>query len=405
MNGIVYGGMMIARAYPFCEPKDLELDPIYADLLEHEPLSRIRPPYGDEAWLLVRYEDVETVLTDPRFSRAAIVTRDTPRLSPHKQGGGLLDTDPPELTRLRGLINRAFTTRRSERLRPRAQHVADELIDAMIATGPPADLIECFASPLPGTMICELLGVPYDDRDKFAGWGRVFMSATAADADDRLLAMSELGAYLADLIALRRNEPSDDLLSALVVAHDERDSLSGTELVAMAITLLAAGFESTASQIANSVLALLTEPDKWRLLHDKPQLVPDAVEELLRYVPLSASDITRPRYATEDVVLSTGTVHAGDAVVASIYAANRDPAVFDQPHQLCLDRRAARAHLAFGRGAHHCVGASLARTSLQVALGTLAHRMGGLRLAVTAEELSWKTGFVVRGPLRLPVAW
>jgi cytochrome P450 len=397
--------MMITRAYPFREPKDLELDPIYADLLEHEPLSRIRPPYGDEAWLLVRYEDVETALTDLRFSRAAIVSRDTPRLSPHKQGGGLLDTDPPELTRLRGLINRAFTTRHSERLRPRAQHIADELVDAMIAAGSPVDLIELFAAPLPGTIICELLGVPYDDRGRFAGWAQVFMSASAADADERRLAMTELGAYLADLVALCRNEPSDDLLSTLVFAHDEHGSLSETELVAMAITLLAAGYESTTTQIVNSVLALLAEPDRWQRLHDQPQLVADAVEELLRYVPLSASDITRPRYATEDIELSTGTIHAGDAVVASIYAANRDPAVFDQPHQLCLDRRPARPHLAFGRGMHHCVGASLARVSLQVALGTLARRLGGLRLAVTPEELSWKTGFVVRGPLRLPVAW
>jgi cytochrome P450 len=328
-----------------------------------------------------------------------------PRLYPHRIDAGILDLDPPEHTRPRRLVSRAFTARRVETLRPRAQRAADELVDAMLAAGPPVDLVEQFAVPLPGVMICELLGVPYADRENFYGWGNAFMSTTGLSVEEREAALGELGAYLAGLVEQRRREPADDLLGALVVAHDEHESLSEAEVIGMAITLFAAGYESTASQIANFMYTLLTTPDGLQPLRGRPELVAGAVEELLRYIPLSTNEAALPRYATEDVELGSGTVRAHEPVLLAMYAANRDPAVYEDPDRLDLARTPGKPHLAFGHGFHHCIGAPLARMDLQVALGTLADRLPGLKLAVEPGQIAWKTGLAVRGPVALPLAW
>jgi cytochrome P450 len=394
-----------ALPYPFSTPHALDFDPTYERLLREDPMPRVRPPYGEDGWLLTKYNDVQTSLTDPRFSRAATLTHDVPRLYPHRVDAGILDLDPPEHTRLRSLVSRAFTARRVETLRPRAEQTAGELIDAMLKTGAPIDLVEHFAVPLPGVMICELLGVPYSDRERFYGWGSAFMSTTALTAEQREAAVGELGAYLAGLVEQRRREPADDLLSALVVARDEHDRLTEAEVIGLAITLFTAGYESTASQIANFIYTLLTTPGQYRLLCERPDLVPGAVEELLRYVPLVANEAALPRYAVEDVELGAGPVRAHEPVLVSMYAANRDPDVYEDPQTLDLTRLMPRPHLSFGHGAHHCIGAPLARMDLQVAMSALTTRLASLRLAVEPEQVAWKSGLAVRGPIALPVAW
>ncbi len=391
------------RPYPFSPPDRLDLDPTYAYLREHEPLCRIALPYGEHAWLVTRHDDARTVLGDPRFSRAAALEHDQPRLTPDTPPLGLLDMDAPDHTRLRRLVFKAFTTRRVERLRARIQEICDGLLDEMVAAGPPADLVTSFAVPLPVTVICELLGVPFDDRGDFQKWSEALLTTTSLTNDQRLDYLGRLGAYMGGLVTRRRAAPTDDLLGALVQARDEQDQLSEDELLFLGIGLLAAGHETTASQIPNFVYVLLTHPDQLALLRSDPTLLPGAVEELMRYVPFTAT-ASIPRYATEDVTLAGGVVAAGDAVFVSRSAANRDPSVYPDPDRLDITRDTA-AHVGFGHGAHHCLGAQLARLELQVALGSLLNRLPGLRLAVPEADLPWRTGLLMRALHALPVTW
>jgi cytochrome P450 len=390
------------RSYPFGVNAGLDLHPLYRHLQEHEPLSLVRMPYGEAAWLVTRYEDVKTVLGDPRFSRTQAGRHDQPRLTPDPLPLGLLDMDPPEHTRLRRLVAKAFTTGSVESLRPRAEQIAAGLIAAMIEAGPPADLVEMFARRLPMTVICELLGMPYDDQGEFAGWVNDATSAQASPGE-RAEALARQAAYIAGLITQRRQQPADDLLGRLVLARDDDDRLSEDELNVLSMQLLAAGFETTASQIADFAYLLLTSPQRYAMLRDRPELIPDAVEELLRFSPLVAS-ASIVRYATSDVELSGGTVKKGEAVLTFAPAANRDSAVFDAPDTLDLTRPAA-VHLSFGHGLHLCIGARLARMELQVALSALTTTLPGLRLAADPDALPWKPSVLVRSPSALPVSW
>jgi cytochrome P450 len=390
------------RAYPFGTPDRLELNPLYRYLQDHEPLSRIRLAYGEDAWLVVRHEDVRTVLADPRFSRAASLTRDAPRMSPDQPSLHIMDMDPPEHSRLRRLMAKAFTARRVEQLRPRAQQIADRLLDSMAEGGPPTDLIESFALPLPVTVISELLGVAVADRSEFRTWSQAFMSSSLGP-EQRADYFRKMWAYMADLVEQRRGAPTDDLLGALVAARDERDRLSEQELLEVSVGLLAAGFETTSNQIGNFVYLLMHHPDQLALLHSRPELLPGAVEELMRFVPLTAG-APLPRYATEDVQLTGGVVPAGDPVLANRSAAGRDPRAFPEPDTLDLTRSPG-PHVGFGYGAHHCLGAQLARMELQIALGSLLTRFPGLRIAADETKLQWKTGTAIRGLQALPVTW
>ena len=392
------------RSYPFGPPDRLELDPRYAWLRTNEPVSRVQMPYGEEAWLATRYADVRTVLGDARFSRAAVADRDEPRVAPHSQQTGMLAMDPPEHSRLRRLVAKAFTVRRVEDLRPRAEQVAEELVDRMVEAGPPADLVDDFAVPLPVIVICELLGVPPADRDRFHVWSEAIVSTTSLSPQQIGGYLDNLGAYIAGLVEQRRREPTDaDLLGSLVRARDEDDRLSEEEMVALAGGLLAAGHETTASQIPNFVYALRTHPDVLEFLRVRPDLVPAAVEELMRWVPLGAA-AAFPRYAKEDIELSGVTVPAGDPVLAAVHSANRDGEMFPDPDRIDVTR-SPNPHLGFGHGAHHCLGAPLARVELQTALAVLLRRLPELRFAVPEGEIPWKTGLFVRGPKHLPVTW
>ncbi|MGN9911196.1 cytochrome P450 [Phytohabitans sp. LJ34] len=392
------------RDYPFNAPDRLRLDPFYAELRRTEPLTRVRLPFGEEAWLATRYADVRTVLGDPRFSRAASVGRDEPRITPRQIEGGILSMDPPEHTRLRRLVAKAFTARRVEQLRPRAREIADGLVDRMVEAGPPADLVERFATPLPITVICELLGVPVTDQDRFHVWSEAIVSTTSLTPEQIKSYLDSLWAYMAGLIAQRRDTPTDDLISALVRVRDEdNDRLTEQEMVRLLAGLLAAGHETTVTQIPNFVYVLLTHPDQLAQLRADPDLVPTAVEELMRYVPLGVAS-SFARYALEDIELGGVLVRAGEPVIGSVASANRDDEVFAEPDTLDLTR-SANPHMGFGHGVHHCIGAQLARMELQVAVATLIDRLPGLRFAGPEEDLEWKSGLLVRGLKRMPVAW
>lgn len=395
-----------AHAYPFGEAEALEFDPTYSRLRDEEPLARIRMPYGEEGWLATRYSDVRTVLSDPRFSRAAVVGADVPRAIPERidRPDTIVNIDPPEHGRVRRLVASAFTARRAEALRPRVREVADELVDDMLAAGPPANLVEALAMPLPVVVICELLGVPLADRPLFRAGADAALSTSKVPTEKRQAAMADLQRYIGSLVADRRTRPDgpgDDVLGALVAAReDDGDRLSEAELVSLGVAILVAGHETTMNMTSNMVLTLLSERSRWEALVADPEQVPNAVEEMLRITPLGRH-AGLPRIATEDVELSGGTVHAGEAVLVSTVAANRDPEVFDDPEELHLDR-ASSNHVAFGFGPHHCLGASLARMELQTALTTLVSRVPSLDLA---GEVTWRETALVRGPERLPLRW
>ncbi|MFJ2867948.1 cytochrome P450 [Kitasatospora sp. NPDC087314] len=390
------------RAYPFGPTDQLNVDPELAKACAEQPVLRVSLPYGGDAWLVTRHADAKTVLADPRFSRAAAVGEDVPRtVSAGLPRTSMLSMDPPEHSRLRRRVANPFTVRRVEALRPRAQEIVDGLLDTMIAEGAPADLTRMLTWPLPVTMICELLGVPFADREQFNTWvdGLLMLSDPERSARDR----GHLNDYLAGLIAARRITPTDDLLGELAAVQDEESRLTEEELVSLGVSLLSAGQEATANQIGNFVYTLLTKPELWRELVDDPGLIPDAVEELSRIVPISAT-AGFTRIATEDVELSGQTVRAGDAVVAEFALANRDPEVFDRPDEIDF-RRGSVPHLTFGHGVHHCLGAQLARMELRVVLDTLVRRLPGLHLAVPADQVPWRTERLIRGADALPVGW
>jgi cytochrome P450 len=391
------------RSYPFSPLEGLRLDPTYAQLRADEPLSRVRLPYGEEAWLAVRYDDVKMVLSDPRFSRAAANGRDEPRMMPHQSDAGTLNMDPPEHSRLRGFVARAFTTRRIDEFRPRTAEIASELVAAMRAQGPPVDLVTAFAAPLPVRVICELLGVPVEDQDKFGVWSEAVVASTSLSPEQIGEYLGAMMEYMYALVAQRRAEPADDLISAMVKARDEKGRLTEHELVDLAAGLLAAGHETTVTQIPNFVYVLLTNPKARDELVAHPELVPNAVEELMRYVPLVAGTVFA-RYATVDIMVGETLVRAGEPVVASLPSANRDERVFTHPEELDF-HRPAYPHLGFGHGIHYCFGAQLARMELQVAVATLVVAFPGLRLATPEQDLPWKPGLLVRGLHSLPVTW
>ena len=394
-----------ARSYPFSAAHALDLDPTYEELRGDEPVTRVTLPYGGEAWLATRYEDVRTVLGDPRFSRAATVGQDVPRVRPEVDTSreSILNMDPPEHSRLRKLVARAFTARRVEELRPRAQEIMDGLVAEMVKQGPPVDLVEAVSTPLPVTVICELLGVPVGDRDIFRAGADAALSTTSMTPEERVTARDELGAYMAGLVAQRRQAPTDDLLGALVVARDEQDRLTEIELIQLSMGVLIAGHETTLNQIGNFTYLLLTHPDELAGLREHPDHIPAAVEELLRYVPLGAG-AGFVRVATEDIQLGDVLVRKGESVMPAVQSANRDPNVFDGPEGLVWDRE-SNPHMGFGHGAHHCLGAPLARLEARIALDRLLARFPGLAPADPAAPPRWRPSTRTHGLLELPVTF
>lgn len=384
--------------FPTLPGQSLEPDPLLRDGPPAPSVFRIQPPYGEPVWLVTRMEDVRAMLTDPRFSRAATIGVDVGRTQPYvMREETIVGMDAPQHTRVRRAASAGLTARRVEALRPRAQEIVDGLLDAL---DDPAELVEGLCLPLPITVICELLGVPYEDRVQFRGWADTFMTSSGFSVEEVMAAHANLHEYLAGMLAARRENPTDDLLGALVGLR-EQDALNDDELLGMALALLVGGFETTASQLAKFVLCLLVHRDQWDRVVADPSLVPNAVEELLRFVPL-AGGTSIAYVAAEDVELGGVTIKAGDGVMASGAAANRDPDVFARPTDLDVGRADVQ-HMGFGHGAHYCLGANLARMELQVAIGTLARRFPAMRLAVEPQDVPWKGSSAVWGLVSLPV--
>ncbi|UOZ06826.1 cytochrome P450 [Amycolatopsis sp. WQ 127309] len=389
-----------ALAYPFNEEAGLDLNEAYAAARDADGMVRVKMTYGEPAWLATRYADARLVLGDRRFSRAMEKEKDAPRRSPVQRDGGILQMDPPDHTRLRTLVAKAFTMRRVELLRPRVARLAAELIADMKAAGATADLVDAYALPIPVAVICELLGVPVADRPKFRVWSDAALSTSGLTPEEFERNREELRDYMRGLIAEHRSAPQDDLMTALIEARDTRDRLTELELVDLCVGILVAGHETTASQIPNFVYALLDQPGQWDRLRSDPGLIPAAVEELLRFVPLGAG-AGFARYATEDIEVGGVLVRAGEPVLVAVGAANRDRLQFDDADQLRFDRGDSH-HLGFGHGVHHCLGAPLARLELQEALRALVTELPGLHLA---GDIVWKTQMLVRGPRSMPIGW
>ncbi|MDA3646774.1 cytochrome P450 [Saccharopolyspora indica] len=372
-------------------------------LSEEQPITRVALA-GQPVWLVTRHADVNAVLVDTRFSLARAIDPGIPRLGTFElPPGQLLATDPPEHTRLRKLVAKVFTARRIEQLRPHVEEVSDRLLDRLAEQAPPVDLIQHFTAALPIEIICEILGVPDQDRDRFQEWTERLLTVAGLPAEEVQAGWTRIADYLAGLVAEKRLVPTDDLLSRLVAARDEDDKLDENELVMLGLALLIGGHETTKNQLASSVAMLLAErPDQWQRLIDQPELVPSAVDELLRYVPLFGYAVTFPRVATAAVELGGVTIAEGDTVLISLTSANRDTAMFDDPDEFDPARTPNR-HLAFGNGVHRCIGAQLARIELETGLGGLLRRFPQLRLA--DAELDWKKGVFVRGLHELRVEW
>ncbi|MFK0235592.1 cytochrome P450 family protein [Streptomyces vinaceus] len=382
--------------------------PLYRQLREDGPVRRVVIAGALEAWLVTRYEDGLAALSDTRLSSDVRDAADTrlleqlPGTERESMLGNMLRSDPPDHTRLRRLVSKAFTARRVAEMRPRVQEVTDRLLDAVVADGH-ADLVADFALPLPVTVISELLGVPVDERHEFQRWTDRMLMRGARPPDPAVVneAWRHMRAYVTELIGAKRAQPGEDLLSALITARDEEQRLSEDELVAMVFLLLAAGYVTTVNLISGGIAMLLAHPDQLDLLRSDPALLPGAVEEFLRYDGPVSPGIAR--FAREDVEIAGVRIPRGATVLIGSAVADRDPDRFADPDRLDITR-ADNAHLAFGHGIHYCLGAPLARLEGQIAIGTALRRLPGLALAVEPARIPWRPGGL-RGPLALPVTF
>jgi cytochrome P450 len=387
---------------------------VYARMREQDPVL-LQPGIDGETpiWFLTRYEDVVAVLVDDeRFVRDPAFVLNDEELAQIRAGlpddfafveNHMLNKDGADHRRLRRLVTKAFTPRMVEQLRPRIQAIADELVDA-VEERREMELVEEFAFPLPITVIAELLGIPVTDQKRFREWSDAVVRPSISPSELERFAgqMRDFVAYLRELFERRRREPADDLISALLQAEEAGDSLSEAELFSTVILLIVAGHETTVSLIGSSVLALLGDPSALERLRAEPELIPRAVEELLRRE--AAVDRTLVRWATADAELGGRTIKRGELVIAILGAANRDPARFPEPGTFDLDRQDNK-HVAFGRGSHYCLGAPLARLETEIALATLLRRLPGLRLVGDPNAVEWRPVPLFRSLVALKVAW
>ena len=384
------------------------LDPVaeLARLRADEGVTEVVTPFGMRAFLVTRYEDIRTVLSDPvRFSNARTdfplaeqLRLDEAEIS-RQRAGQLLGLDPPEHTRLRRMLTPEFSVRRIRRLAPRIEEIVTSHLDDLEREGPPADLVSRFALPVPSLVICELLGVPYSEREQF-------QRRTARQLDlsvplaERVTLNRESRQFMQEQVSRAQAAPGDDLLGMLV--RDHGDELSNDELVGVGLLLLIAGHETTANMLGLGTLALLRHPDQLAQVRDDPTAVEPAVEELLRWLSIVPAGILRT--TTTEVTLAGRTLPAGALVAASLVAANRDAAFVEDPNRLDITR-GALGHLAFGHGVHHCLGAPLARLEMTIAFPALLRRFPQLALAVPFEEVGFRPHHFIFGLQSLPVTW
>ncbi|MFC5066115.1 cytochrome P450 family protein [Actinomycetospora atypica] len=396
---------------------DLATGPVFTDeywvdpyarlsaLREVAPVREVEMPEGGSTWLLTRYADCRAAFTDPRFAKDFRSTmppeqRPAEPLIPGPAGHMLLLNDPPVHTRLRKLVVQAFTVRRIAALRPKIEAIATSLLD-QTAGAAEVDLVTDYAVPLPMAVICELLGVPIDDREAFARWSNTMIDNSPQE--EKHQAQVSLTAYLSELVETLRAQPDDALLSGLIAAADEDDKLSGDEIVAMGMILLIAGHETTANLITNSVFAMVRDPalrDRLVATRQAGESLAPMVEEFLRWgSPVANAPL---RFATEDVEVGGVTIPRGAVVTLSVAAANRDPERFDAP-ELYDDDRDQTGHLAFGHGIHFCLGASLARLEGEIALSALLDRFPGIEAAVPTGEIVYRHSVLIHALAALPV--
>ncbi|APE19779.1 MULTISPECIES: cytochrome P450 [Streptomyces] len=382
----------------------LDFDPLLAKLLHEDPVTRVRLPHGEgHAWLVTRYEDVKFVSVDPRFSRQAVWGRSITRVAPHfiPMEGAVGFADPPDHTRMRRVVARAFSARALRSLRDHAQDVMDRLLDRVEEHGAPADLMELVNRPFPLAMVSELMGVPEGDQPLMAHWSDTIISA-GAGREASETAKAEMGRYFTELIGRNHGTGKETLAAVLADAVDD-DTLTEHEAVGLAVLIQIGGAHAVRNNSANMVYALLTHPEHLARLRAEPELVPQAVDELLRYIP-HRNAVGLSRIALEDVEVGGVTIPSGDPVYVSYLTANRDPAVFPDPERLDFDR-AYNPHVAFGHGPHYCPGSALARIESEILVDTLWTRFPNLRLAVPEDQLRWQRGALIRGPETLPVTW
>ncbi|MFE0464207.1 cytochrome P450 [Kitasatospora sp. NPDC058965] len=392
------------RGCPFSPPAE------YAELRETEPVSKVTVSVnGREAWLLTKYEDVRKVLGDRTMSSdmrldghpiQLQIPVELIKMAPPS----LFNMDPPVHTAQRRLLMPEFTVKRIESLRPRFQEIVDEYLDKLVEAGKdgnPVDLVKALANPVPSLILCEMLGVPFEDHDFFRNWIQSLLSS-ATTPEQQGIASMEMGAYLEKLINGKRENPGEDIISRMLSRNAEEHLVEDQDISMLTRGLIAAGHTTTASMIAMGVIALLRHPEQLAELKADFSLMPQAVEELLRYY--SVSDSVTQRVAMEDLEIGGVLIKAGEGIIASTNAADHDPEVFEEPNTLNIHRK-PNGHVAFGYGIHQCGGQSLARMELEVVYTSLFKRIPDLRLAVPAEELVFRTESLIYGVLELPVTW
>lgn len=392
----------MATAFPDLPALVTDPHTAYARLREAGPVHRILGPDGLPVWVVTRYANVKSLLADPGLSldKAHRLPGNYRGFSlPPALDANLLNMDPPDHTRIRRLVAKAFTPGRVEMMRPRVRAVADHLLESVAGRGR-ADLVAEFAAPLPITVICDLLGVPHDSRRDFRAWTDALVAPDPENPGAAKQAVPAMLAYFTQLIASKRRMPGSDLLTDLINVRDDGDKLSEDELTSLAFLILFAGYENTVQLIGTAVLALLDHPEQLAALRDNPAKWTGAVEEFARYDGPALLAIRR--FPVEDVEIGGVTIPAGETVMLSLVSANRDPLRFPDPDRLDLDRRDG-GHLALGHGIHYCLGAPLARLEAQIAVSTLLRRFPALALDVPRDELRWRPSIRARGLVALPV--
>lgn len=393
------------ESYPFITRDDLTVDDFYREMQQKGPI-KVKLPFGEPIWLVTRYNDAKLVYGDRRFGKELGHGRDVPSMHGHAHDPNRLsDMDGPRHTRIRRLALGTFTPAKVRSMTPWIEGMADDLLDQMVATGQPADLIEGYAWPLPLKVLTGILGVIGDGVQSYRHLVDD-LTGPASTPERRAAAWVLLNDSIRGLIEVRRTTETDDLLSAFVHARDDEGRLTEDELVNLALTMLLGGFETTAAQIGSSVFVLLSDRRLWQELVDTPELLPNAIEELWRWIPSFRFGTPMIRWAIEDVELSGGVVvKAGDPVLVEHQVANRDEVVFEDGSTIDFHRVQSVPHLSFAWGAHRCLGAHLAQLEIQTSLAKLLQRFPDLRLAVPADEVPWSPKSFLRSPASLPLMW
>lgn len=392
-----------SRSCPFSAP------PKYTEFREAGGLHKVTIWDGSTHWLATRHADIRAVLSSPSFS-ADVRKPGFPLVHSNQvehEGGLFLRLDDPEHARLRQMLTKEFSVKRTQAMRGQILEMTDELIDAMLVKGGPVDLVQDFALPMPSRAICLILGVPYEDHELFQQHANAGTDLDVSH-EERARLQREAFRYYSELVERKRREPADDMVSRLLADHEGPDGFAPEMMPVLVSILVGAGHETTANMLGLGTVALLLNPGQRDRLRAEPGLAPGAAEEMLRYWSIVSTDPRR--VAVEDVEIGGQLVRKGEAVIVSLIAGNRDPRAFGAAEGECpadeLDiSRNARHHVAFGFGSHQCLGQNLARVEMQVGWSRLFERIPGLRLAVDADELSFKTNSIVYGLKSLPVTW